>query len=111
MRALDLTTIEPLRLRQAHDSADLVKSRISLRTERREDITQIDGILGITVEVGTRKKSHCPLSRAHSRGAANEPLFDHLVGQREQGGWDCKAECFGGLQVDEKVELIRQHYG
>jgi hypothetical protein len=44
-------------------------------------------------------------------GAANEALFDHLVGQREQGGWDCKAECFGGLQVDEKVELIRQHYG
>jgi hypothetical protein len=49
-------------------------------------------------------------SQADICGAANEALFDHLVGQREQGGWDCKAECFGGLQVDEKVELIRQHY-
>jgi hypothetical protein len=51
------------------------------------------------------------LPQADICGAANEALFDHLVGQREQGGWDYKAECFGGLQVDEKVELIRQHYG
>ena len=44
-------------------------------------------------------------------GAANEALFDHLVGERQQGGWNCKAECFSGLQVDEKVELARLHYG
>src|SRR5262249_15178177 len=52
-----LATIEPFRLsRQAHDSADLMKTGLSLRTKRREDITQIDGILGVPVKVGTSRK-------------------------------------------------------
>src|SRR5262249_10195269 len=55
--ALHLATIEPFRLsRQAHDSADLVKTCLSLRTKRREHITQINGILSIPVEVRTRRK-------------------------------------------------------
>jgi len=55
--ALHLTTVEPLGLsRQAHDSADLVKSSLSLGTERREDVTQINCILAESVEVGTRRE-------------------------------------------------------
>src|SRR5262249_494079 len=55
--ALDLATIEPFRLpRQAHNSADLVKSGLSLRTKRREHVTQVDCVLGIPVKVGTRRK-------------------------------------------------------
>src|SRR5262249_53913561 len=55
--ALHLTAIEPFRLsRQAHHSADLVKSGLPLRTERREDVTQIDCILTVPIEVGTRRK-------------------------------------------------------
>src|SRR5262249_5077379 len=55
--ALDLTTIEPFRLSgQPHHSADLVKSGLPLRTERREDVTQIDGILGVPVEIGTGRE-------------------------------------------------------
>jgi hypothetical protein len=34
---------------------NLVKTGLSLRTKRREDITQIDRILGVSVEVGTRR--------------------------------------------------------
>src|ERR1700756_3828563 len=41
---------------QAHDPTDLVKRGLSLRTKRREDVTQIDGILGVAVKVGTRRK-------------------------------------------------------
>src|SRR5215471_20066261 len=56
-RTLHLATVKPFGLsRQAHHSADLVKRGLSLRTERREDVAQIDGILGIPVEVGTCRK-------------------------------------------------------
>src|SRR5262249_29948021 len=55
---LHLAAIEPLRLSgQTHHSADLVKSGLALRTKRREDVTQIDCVLGVTVEVGTRRKT------------------------------------------------------
>jgi hypothetical protein len=52
-----LATVEALRLsRQAHDPADLVKSGLPLRAERRENVTQIDGVLGIAAEAGTGMK-------------------------------------------------------
>src|SRR5439155_15371178 len=55
--AFHLTAIEPFRLsRQAHESADLVKRGPSLRTERREDVAQVDCIVGEPLEVGTRRK-------------------------------------------------------
>src|SRR5262249_32134419 len=55
--ALHLTAIEAFRLpRQAHNPADLMKGGLSLRTERGEDVTQIDRILGVPVEVGPRRK-------------------------------------------------------
>jgi hypothetical protein len=55
--ALDLTAVEAFRLSgQAHDPADLVKSGLSLRAERREDVAQIDGILCVPVEVRTHRK-------------------------------------------------------
>jgi len=34
-------------------------------------------------------------------------LFDHLVGDSEQRWWHREAECFGGLEVDHKLELGR----
>ncbi len=39
--------------------------------------------------------------------AANLPLFDHLVGARKHGRWNCKAERFGGREIDNKLELGR----
>src|SRR5262249_9289051 len=55
--ALHFAAIEPFWLsRQAHASAGLVKSGLALRTERGEDVTQVDGILAVPVEVGTRRK-------------------------------------------------------
>jgi hypothetical protein len=38
-----------------------------------------------------------------------EPLFDHLVGEREQRGWHFEAERFRGLEVDHQLELGRLH--
>src|SRR5262249_26783527 len=68
---LHLATIEPLRLPgEAHDPADLVKSGLPLWTERRKDITQVDCILTVSVEVGTRRKprrgdpvDHCSVAQ------------------------------------------------
>jgi hypothetical protein len=54
--ALDLAAVEPLRLSgEAHDFADLVKGGLALGAERRERVTQIDGILGVPVKVRTRR--------------------------------------------------------
>src|SRR5262249_59230247 len=79
--ALHLAAIEPLRLSgQTHHSADLVKSGLALRTERREDVTQIDCVLGVPVKVGTRRKprrgdpvDHGPIAQhAHVEAVAVE---------------------------------------
>ncbi len=48
---------------QSHNSADLVQGGLSLRTKRREDVAQIDGILGVSVEVGTHREAR----RGHGR--------------------------------------------
>jgi len=45
-----------------------VKTGLSLRTERREDVTEIDGILGLPVKVGTRRESW----RGHPKSAARK---------------------------------------
>jgi hypothetical protein len=69
--AFHLAAVEPLGLSgQTHDPADLVKSGLPLRTERREDVAQIDGILGVSMEVGAGMKprrghpmDHGPISQ------------------------------------------------
>ena len=33
--------------------------------------------------------------------------FDHLVGEREQLLWNLEAECLGGRQIDDEIELGR----
>jgi len=37
-------------------------------------------------------------------------LFDHLVGERQQGRGHDDAERLRGLQVDEEIELLRPLY-
>ncbi len=37
--------------------------------------------------------------------------LDHLVGEREQVCWRFQSDCFGGLEVDHKVELGRSLNG
>lgn len=60
--ALDLPAVEPLRLaRQAHHSADLVKGGLALlpcglKDEKTSRRSQIDGVLGVPVEVGPRRQ-------------------------------------------------------
>jgi hypothetical protein len=36
-------------------------------------------------------------------------LFDHLVGGGEQRLWHREAERFGGLEIDDQLELGRSH--
>jgi hypothetical protein len=47
-------------------SVDFVKASFSLRTERREDITQIDGVLGVSVKVGPGRKPRRAYPMNHS---------------------------------------------
>jgi CRISPR/Cas system CSM-associated protein Csm3 (group 7 of RAMP superfamily) len=42
---------------------------------------------------------------ADSCSAANKPLFDHLVGTGEQRRRHREAECFGGREIEEKIEV------
>jgi hypothetical protein len=43
-------------------------------------------------------------SQADSCSAA-APLFDHLVGEREQGRWHGEADCFRDFEVKHPFEL------
>src|SRR5262245_38714927 len=36
--------------------------------------------------------------------APTAPLFDHLVGKREQLGWNFETQRLGGLDVDHEIE-------
>ena len=45
--------------------------------------------------------------KADSCSAANLRLFDHLVGSGEHGRRELEAERFGGLQIDDQLELGR----
>ena len=45
--------------------------------------------------------------RADSRTAANRTLFDDLVGALEERLGNCQTKCFGGLEIDDKLELGR----
>jgi hypothetical protein len=38
-------------------------------------------------------------------------LFDHLVGERQQGGRDCEAEEPCGVQVDNEFKLVARMIG
>ena len=40
----------------------------------------------------------------------SSPLFDHLVGEREQPIRHIEAERLGGLEVEHKLELGRLHH-
>src|SRR6476620_5094420 len=33
--------------------------------------------------------------------------FNHLVGGRDEGRWNCEAKCLGGLTIDDKLEVSR----
>ena len=48
-----------------------------------------------------------PIREADSCSAANLRLFDHLVGSGEHGRRELEAERFGGLQIDDQLELGR----
>src|SRR6516165_2637876 len=39
------------------------------------------------------------------RRARKPELFDHLVGEREQGGWNFDAECLCSGEVDDQLEF------
>ena len=48
----------------------------------------------------------------YSRPAtALDPLLDHFISGRQQRFRDGKAECLGGFEVDEQLELGRQLNG
>jgi hypothetical protein len=47
---------------------------------------------------------------ADSRTAAKVPLFDHLVGKRNESWRDFKAKRLGGLKIEHEFELGRLHY-
>jgi hypothetical protein len=42
-----------------------------------------------------------------ARSRHRAPLFDHLVGSTEERGRHSEPECFGGLEVDDKLKLGR----
>ena len=45
-------------------------------------------------------------SRKSLRGS-NLPSFDHLVGNRDQRGWNGQPQGFGRLEIDHQLELGR----
>jgi len=48
--------------------------------------------------------------RADSGYSTHRQLFNHAVGTGEHRRRNCKAECFGGLEVDHQFELGRILY-
>src|SRR3954447_21751147 len=50
------------------------------------------------------------LLRSSLRSAGSRGSFDHLVGTAKQVQRERKTECFGGLQVDDKLDLCRLLY-
>jgi len=40
----------------------------------------------------------------------SQPLLDYLVDERKYAGWNVEAERFGGLEVDDQLELGRLHH-
>src|SRR5262249_39016343 len=55
----------------------------------------------------SRSAASCRTHAPRQTTCALASLFDHLVGAREQRGWDREAECLGGLEVDHEVVLGR----
>src|SRR5207344_868441 len=49
-------------------------------------------------------KSSCATSGPMHR-SKNQALFDHLVGTAQERDWNGKAECLGGLEVEEQLDF------
>jgi|SRR6516162_2473005 len=47
----------------------------------------------------------CFVPKADSCSAAKSPLFEHLVGEREQLCRHVETECLGGLEIDNELEF------
>jgi hypothetical protein len=65
---------------------------------------------GSTSDIFGAWRHVCFVPQGDICSAANRGLFDHLVGQREQRRRNFKPERFGGLQIDDELELGRLHY-
>src|SRR6266480_1723444 len=61
----------------------------------------------VDADPGVRR---APWSPAAPLPQAATSSFDHLVGKREQRGWDFEAKCLRGVQVDDELELGRLHH-
>src|SRR3984893_5062920 len=55
------------------------------------------------------KRRYVPLADVSNR--SKEPLFDHLVGEREQLVRNLEPERLGGLEIDDQLELGRLQDG
>src|SRR6516165_3591340 len=51
----------------------------------------------------------CFVPKADSCSAAKSPLFEHLVGEREQLCRHVETECLGGLEIDDELEFRGLH--
>jgi hypothetical protein len=54
---------------------------------------------------------HSAMCQQPTYAVQQKPLFDDLVGDREQRRGDCDAKCLGGLDVNHEVKLGWQLYG
>ena len=74
--------------------------------------TRIEHILSALPPLATEERTFgigSFVPESDIRIAATAPLFDHLVGNSEQFIRHVEAQCLGGVQVDDQLELGRLH--